>query len=579
MDPQYGIWQRVHVEYSKRNYACEVVGINENSTYEIIYANTNKSENNVDPKRISTYPHVSVEEVALIPTGTKIRLLWHEDMIYYIATILENSNEGKAVRIEYEDMEESNPLSDKDRYETLDMTTQTFQLYSWQDPKLNKIRAPKKRKSLVPGRKRKACRDCVNCNTPDCGICLHCKDKIKFGGLNTIRQRCIDRICLTPIEPTKTQTAEPPILKKRKIETTDNLLPSSSEAVLSSDEYARQVKTQTRKIRELEKALKQAKKEQLETKKLQAVALQREISQLDDNEEEASSSSSSSSSSLSLLPVLPLAKEASSSSISEKSKKEAHPPVSWSELEVQALYKGVKQFGTNWRKIKEVYSSSFQPHRGNGSLAYKYKTLESAKMNNVVAGVSEKKKRNGNDKIPVIVSTKQPSPLLLPQELSDPNELIGDMVTKRFRGYGKWQGRITSYNADTKKFYIVYETEVGNQIFHGAQEWYSYTELMKRKSGPVDECIDSSLSSSISSFSSSSSSSNMKQNSSSNMEQSDYPNFARMTERQQLHYLQVTTNGGDVNDGSKSEHDTNQKSKKTDNVNSDSSEADESEWL
>lgn len=111
---------------------------------------------------------------------------------------------------------------------------------------------------------------------------------------------------------------------------------------------------------------------------------------------------------------------------------------------------------------------------------------------------------------------------------------------------------LTSYNADTKKFYIVYETEVGNQIFHGAQEWYSYTELMKRKSGPVDECIDSSLSSSISSFSSSSSSSNMKQNSSSNMEQSDYPNFARMTERQQLHYLQVTTNG---------------------------SEADESEWL
>jgi len=48
---------------------------------------------------------------------------------------------------------------------------------------------------------------------------------------------------------------------------------------------------------------------------------------------------------------------------------------------------------------------------------------------------------------------------------------------------------------------------------------------------------------------------------------------------EQLHYLQVTTNGGDVNDGSKSEHDTNQKSKKTDNVNSDSSEADESEWL
>jgi len=36
---------------------------------------------------------------------------------------------------------------------------------------------------------------------------------------------------------------------------------------------------------------------------------------------------------------------------------------------------------------------------------------------------------------------------------------------------------LTSYNADTKKFYIVYETEVGNQIFHGAQEWYLRTRI------------------------------------------------------------------------------------------------------
>jgi len=36
----------------------------------------------------------------------------------------------------------------------------------------------------------KNCRECVNCLTPDCGKCLFCLDKPKFGGSNQKKQRC-----------------------------------------------------------------------------------------------------------------------------------------------------------------------------------------------------------------------------------------------------------------------------------------------------------------------------------------------------------------------------------------------------
>merc|ERR1712238_261108 len=32
--------------------------------------------------------------------------------------------------------------------------------------------------------------ECVNCLTPDCGKCLFCLDKPKFGGSNQKKQRC-----------------------------------------------------------------------------------------------------------------------------------------------------------------------------------------------------------------------------------------------------------------------------------------------------------------------------------------------------------------------------------------------------
>ena len=40
------------------------------------------------------------------------------------------------------------------------------------------------------------CAGCANCLKPDCGKCRNCLDKPKFGGRNTKRQRCTQRICV-----------------------------------------------------------------------------------------------------------------------------------------------------------------------------------------------------------------------------------------------------------------------------------------------------------------------------------------------------------------------------------------------
>ncbi|KAH3729520.1 hypothetical protein DPMN_055491 [Dreissena polymorpha] len=40
-------------------------------------------------------------------------------------------------------------------------------------------------------RKRKErCNDCTGCKAPDCGECIHCKDKPKFGGRGVRKQCC-----------------------------------------------------------------------------------------------------------------------------------------------------------------------------------------------------------------------------------------------------------------------------------------------------------------------------------------------------------------------------------------------------
>lgn len=44
--------------------------------------------------------------------------------------------------------------------------------------------------------RRNNCGKCVNCTRQDCGKCRNCLDKPKFGGRNTKKQRCIQRICI-----------------------------------------------------------------------------------------------------------------------------------------------------------------------------------------------------------------------------------------------------------------------------------------------------------------------------------------------------------------------------------------------
>ena len=45
-------------------------------------------------------------------------------------------------------------------------------------------------------KRRHNCSGCVNCLKPDCGKCRNCLDKPKFGGRNTKKQRCVERICI-----------------------------------------------------------------------------------------------------------------------------------------------------------------------------------------------------------------------------------------------------------------------------------------------------------------------------------------------------------------------------------------------
>ena len=43
------------------------------------------------------------------------------------------------------------------------------------------------------------CRKCSGCIRPDCGACMYCKDKSKFGGQNILKQKCIHKKCSNPV--------------------------------------------------------------------------------------------------------------------------------------------------------------------------------------------------------------------------------------------------------------------------------------------------------------------------------------------------------------------------------------------
>ena len=37
---------------------------------------------------------------------------------------------------------------------------------------------------------------CVGCKSDDCGVCIFCKDKKKFGGPGKRKKACIRRACI-----------------------------------------------------------------------------------------------------------------------------------------------------------------------------------------------------------------------------------------------------------------------------------------------------------------------------------------------------------------------------------------------
>jgi len=43
--------------------------------------------------------------------------------------------------------------------------------------------------------RRGGCRECPGCMSEDCGECLYCLDKPKFGGNDVKKQRCVRRRC------------------------------------------------------------------------------------------------------------------------------------------------------------------------------------------------------------------------------------------------------------------------------------------------------------------------------------------------------------------------------------------------
>merc|ERR1711874_921081 len=47
----------------------------------------------------------------------------------------------------------------------------------------------------------KPCKKCDACLSKDCGDCYACRDKPKFGGPGTAKQRCELKVCPNPVRP------------------------------------------------------------------------------------------------------------------------------------------------------------------------------------------------------------------------------------------------------------------------------------------------------------------------------------------------------------------------------------------
>merc|ERR1712166_1667520 len=83
--------------------------------------------------------------------------------------------------------------------------------------------------------------------------------------------------------------------------------------------------------------------------------------------------------------------------IKRRGKGKKQKPVRWSEAEINALYKGVHKYGTNWAKIRRKYDNIFQRHRVSGSLGYKYKCMEAVRKEKGESSEAEQGSSSGDD--------------------------------------------------------------------------------------------------------------------------------------------------------------------------------------
>tara|TARA_Y100000741_G_scaffold365232_1_gene361094 strand:+ start:1344 stop:1703 length:360 start_codon:yes stop_codon:yes gene_type:complete len=52
---------------------------------------------------------------------------------------------------------------------------------------------------------RKRCGECTSCKTEDCGACINCEDKPKFGGNGVRKRGCLERVCKESIQLGKSE--------------------------------------------------------------------------------------------------------------------------------------------------------------------------------------------------------------------------------------------------------------------------------------------------------------------------------------------------------------------------------------
>merc|ERR1712111_87200 len=79
-------------------------------------------------------------------------------------------------------------------------------------------KSPSKLNESFGKSKKWRCRQCEGCRRKDCGLCVNCLDKTKFGGFNTKRQACEKRICEQLQKAKEFSSSESPDKQPKKIQ-------------------------------------------------------------------------------------------------------------------------------------------------------------------------------------------------------------------------------------------------------------------------------------------------------------------------------------------------------------------------